>query len=73
VFDRGLTAVELLVPYEQGAVISRLHELAGDLEREDTEHGVHLRARVPAAVAEHLRAFELNGRPPAGGEPEEEA
>jgi GTP-binding protein HflX len=73
VFDRGLTAVELLVPYEQGAVISRLYEVAGDLEREDTEHGVHLRARVPAAVAEHLRAFELNGRPPAGGEPEEEA
>jgi GTP-binding protein HflX len=62
VFDRGLTAVELLVPYEQGAVISRLHELAGDLEREDTEHGVRVRARVPATVAEHLRPFELNGR-----------
>jgi GTP-binding protein HflX len=68
VFERGLTPVELLVPYEQGAVISRLHELAGDLEREDTERGVRVRARVPAAVAEHLRPFELDGRMRADGE-----
>jgi GTP-binding protein HflX len=68
VFDRGLTAIELLVPYEQGAVISRLHELAGDLEREDTEYGVRVRARVPATVAEHLRRFELDGRLPTDGE-----
>jgi GTPase len=73
VFDRGLTAVELLVPYEQGAVISRLHELAGDLEREDTEHGVRVRARVPATVAEYLRPFDLNGHPPPDDEPEEGA
>jgi GTPase len=73
VFDRGLTAVELLVPYEQGAVISRLHELAGDLEREDTEHGVRVRARVPATVAEYLRPFDLNGHPSPDDEPEEGA
>jgi len=73
VFDRGLIAVELLVPYEQGAIISRLHELAGDLEREDTEHGVHVRARVPATVAEHLRRFDLNGRLRPDDEPEEGA
>ncbi len=73
VFDRGLTAVELLVPYEQGALISRLHELAGDLEREDTADGVHVRARVPATVAEHLRPFELNGRLRTDAEPEEDA
>jgi GTP-binding protein HflX len=70
VFDRGLTSVDLLVPYEQGAVVSRLHELAGDLEREDTESGVRVRARVPAAVAEHLRPFELNGRPGDDGKSE---
>ena len=64
-FERSLTSVELLVPYEDGAVMSRLHEVAGDLVREDTESGVLVRARVPEAVAEHLRAYELNGRPPA--------
>jgi GTP-binding protein HflX len=60
--DRDLTAVDLLIPYEQGGVISRLHELAGDIEREDTEQGVRVRARVPAAVAKRLRPFELDGR-----------
>jgi GTP-binding protein HflX len=61
-FSAGLEPIELLVPYRQGGVISRLHELAGDLEREDTAEGVRVRARVPAAVAEQLRRFDLNGR-----------
>ena len=57
-------AIELLVPYEQGALLSRLHEVAGDLEREDTAEGVRVRARVPAALAERLRPYDLNGRNP---------
>jgi GTPase len=72
VFDRGLTAIELLVPYEQGGVVSRLHELAGEIERQDTPEGVRVRARVPAAVAERLRPFDLNGAPARDGEPEED-
>ena len=39
--------------------------VAGDLEREDTGEGVRVKARVPAAVAERMRPYELNGRPPA--------
>jgi GTPase len=66
-FTGSLTPVELLVPYEQGGVLSRLHELAGDLERRDTASGVHVRARVPAAVAERLRPFELDGRSASDG------
>jgi GTPase len=66
VLSGGLTPVELLVPYAQGSVLSRLHELAGDLEREDTAEGVRVRARVPAAVAERLRRFDADGRPPEG-------
>ena len=62
-FIGALTSVELLVPYREGGIMSELHELAGDLEREDTAEGVHVRARVPVAVAERLRPFELNGRP----------
>ena len=64
-FRAGLEAVELLVPYERGAVLSELHELAGDLEREDTATGVRVKARVPAAVAERLRPYDLNGHEPA--------
>jgi GTPase len=66
VFDRGLTAVELLVPYEQGGIVSRLHELAGEIERQDTPEGVRVKARVPAAVAERLRPFDRNGALPDG-------
>jgi GTP-binding protein HflX len=64
-FRAQLERVELLVPYDRGAVLSELHEVAGDLEREDTGEGVRVRARVPSAVAERLRRYELNGRPPA--------
>jgi GTPase len=61
-FRSSLEAVDLLVPFERGNVISELHELAGDLEREDTAAGVRVRARVPAGVAARLRAYDLNGR-----------
>jgi GTPase len=62
-FASELEAVDLVVPYEQGGVLSRLHDVAGDLEREDTAAGVRVRARVPAAVAEQLRRFDVNGKP----------
>jgi GTP-binding protein HflX len=63
-FASDLTAVDLVVPYEEGGVLSRLHEVAGDLEREDTAIGVRVRARVPAAVAERLRMFDADGKAP---------
>ena len=40
--------MELLVPYSEGGSLSELHELAGELEREDTPAGVVVKARVPA-------------------------
>jgi GTPase len=64
-FRAQLERVELLVPYDRGAVLSELHDVAGDLEREDTGEGVRVKARVPAAVAERMRPYDLNGRPPA--------
>jgi GTP-binding protein HflX len=69
-FSESLRTVELLVPYEEGGVLSRLHELAGDLERRDTAAGVQVRARVPATVAERLRPFELDGRSPPEESPD---
>jgi GTP-binding protein HflX len=72
-FSESLRTVELLVPYEEGGVLSRLHELAGDLERRDTAAGVQVRARVPATVAERLRPFELDGRSPPEESPDPQA
>jgi GTP-binding protein HflX len=57
-----LEPMELLVPYEEGGSLSELHELAGELEREDTPDGVRVRARVPASVAPRFERFALNGR-----------
>ncbi|HLM08796.1 MAG TPA: GTPase HflX [Thermoleophilaceae bacterium] len=60
-----LRPMELLVPYAEGGSLSELHELAGELEREDTADGVVIRARVPAAAAPRFERFELNGARPS--------
>jgi GTPase len=57
-----LTRVELLVPFDAGERLSELHEIAGDLEREDREDGVLVRARLPAALADRFADLEVNGR-----------
>ncbi len=46
-FEETLAEVELLVPYEQGARLHELHELAGTLQRTDREDGVLIQARLP--------------------------
>jgi GTPase len=48
-FEDTLAEVELLVPYSDGARLSELHEVAGDLERTEREDGVLVHARVPVA------------------------
>ncbi len=64
-FARRLSDVELLVPYEEGGRLAELHELAGDLEREDTPEGVRVSARLPASVAARYASFALT--PAANG------
>ncbi len=64
-FEATLLPLDLLVPYEDGAVLSELHALAGDLEREDLAEGVAVQARVPAAVAHRFAEFAVNGTGPA--------
>ena len=61
-FLATLRPMELLVPYEEGGSLSELHDLAGELEREDTAEGVRVRARVPAAVAPRFERFAGNGK-----------
>ena len=38
-----------------------LHDLAGEMEREDTPEGAHIRARVPVGVAARFERFSVNG------------
>jgi GTP-binding protein HflX len=59
-FARRLFDVELLVPYEEGGRLAELHELAGDLERQDTPDGVRVSARLPASVAARYAPFALS-------------
>jgi GTP-binding protein HflX len=56
-FRRTLRSVELLVPYDQGARLAELHELAGDLERTDTPEGVRVRVLLPEQVARRFERF----------------
>jgi GTP-binding protein HflX len=60
-FLASLQTMELLVPYDEGGRLSELHDLAGDMERNDTPEGVRVRARVPAGVAPRFERFSVNG------------
>ena len=68
-FLRSLTPMELLLPYEEGGRLSELHELAGDLDREDTPAGVRVRARVPAGDAPRFERFAVDGADADGNPP----
>jgi GTP-binding protein HflX len=62
-FARSLRDVELLLPYREGGRLAELHELAGDLEREDTPEGVRVTVRLPATIAERYERYAVDGRP----------
>jgi GTP-binding protein HflX len=70
-FLKTLRPMELLVPYAEGGSLSELHELAGDLDREDTERGALIKARVPAGVAQRFERFELTGDDADGAAPDD--
>jgi GTP-binding protein HflX len=52
-----LRSVDLLVPYSDGGSLAELHELAGDVSREDTPEGVRVHALVPARLADRFARF----------------
>ncbi|HEV3070878.1 MAG TPA: GTPase HflX [Solirubrobacteraceae bacterium] len=56
-FRRTLCPVDLLVPYAHGGSLAELHEIAGDVNRQDTPEGVRVRALVPAKLAARLQRF----------------
>ncbi|HWD70770.1 MAG TPA: GTPase HflX [Solirubrobacteraceae bacterium] len=59
-FARRLRAVELLIPYSDGARLAELHAIAGDLVREDTPDGVRVSARLPPPVADRFAPFTIS-------------
>ncbi len=61
-FSRTLEPVELLIPYAEMATLNELHEIAGQVEREDRSDGVLVRARVPRALSHRFAAYAVNGR-----------
>ena len=60
-FEKTLKDVELLVPFSEGALLSEIHEVAGEMEREDTPEGVKVTARIPKVVAERYARYSANG------------
>jgi GTP-binding protein HflX len=57
-----LRQLELLVPYAEGGSLAELHDIAGDVSREDTADGVRVRALVPERLADRFARFAM----PAG-------
>ena len=51
------------MPYTQGGSLAELHDIAGDLHRKDTPEGVHVRALVPARLAERFARFAITPEP----------
>ncbi|HST39506.1 MAG TPA: GTPase HflX [Conexibacter sp.] len=62
-FERRLRDVELLLPYSEGGKLAELHEIAGDLVREDTPEGVRVTVRLPATTAARFERYAVNGQP----------
>jgi GTP-binding protein HflX len=60
-FLASLQRMDLLLPYDEGGRLSELHDLAGEMEREDTPEGVRVRARVPVSAAPRFERFSRNG------------
>ena len=52
-----LRPLDLLVPYADGGSLAELHELAGEVSREDTAEGVRVRVLVPERLAERFARF----------------
>jgi GTP-binding protein HflX len=59
-FARTLQEVELLIPYEDGARLAELHDVAGELEREERPDGVRVSGRIPAALAARYSRFSVS-------------
>jgi len=62
--DRALSSllapVDLLIPYDEGALLNQLYRSTHNLVREDLPSGVHVTAQVPVALARRLGAWQAD-------------
>ena len=66
--SRNLTPVELLVPYDQGAVLGEMRKVGVVDEEEFREDGTRVAAHVPVSLARryaHLALDRVNNKPAA--------
>jgi GTP-binding protein HflX len=61
-FEKTLVDLDLLVPFSEGGLVSELHHIAGDLDREDTAQGVRVAVRLPRPVAARYERYATDGR-----------
>ncbi|ORV98366.1 GTPase HflX [Mycobacterium kyorinense] len=59
------TAVDVVIPYDRGDLVSRVHADGRVQQTEHNSDGTRIRARVPVALAASLREFSANGDPSA--------
>ncbi len=55
------TAVDVVIPYDRGDLVARMHADGRVQETEHSSDGTRIKARVPAALAASLRQFSANG------------
>jgi GTPase len=60
---RPSTLVEVLLPYDRGDLVSRLHDVGELLEQEHRPEGTWLRALVSARLAGELSAYRIPKAP----------
>ena len=62
------TAIDVVIPYDRGDLVARVHENGRVQESEHNADGTRIRARVPVALAASLREFAPSGNAsrPAG-------
>jgi GTP-binding protein HflX len=61
-FARSLQDVALLIPYREGGLLRELHDLDGELERQETGEGVLVHARLPAGAAARFGRYAVATR-----------
>ena len=54
-----LRPIELLVPYAAGNSLAELHQVAGQIARQDTPEGVRVRALIPARLIARFARFAI--------------
>ncbi|WP_218033397.1 GTPase HflX [Mycobacterium botniense] len=55
------TAVDVVIPYDRGDLVARLHADGRVVQAEHNAVGTHIKARVPVALAASLREFSAAG------------